>query len=315
MPKNPTTQRPVDTAYDALYGDMGYMEETAPAFVTETEPVEAMPDTPSTGAPSAGEDAYETRERRREAEYERRVELLNRPLDRSLIKQRKGFGNDPATGKPKMLNYLEHHTVTRQLNTIFGPGRWGIGETKIHDFFDPSATDGIPRAVRVTKRLEFTGDSFEYSTLEMTGYSVVRPKAVWENGRQTGEVYSWGAYEMALGNAEAKAFKRAAAQLGEALGLSLYSDDPELPENASEGDAATPSPAPAPMRARGASTTSVPQEPTTSYGNNPAYCDDCGTEIRGYTNRNGKTFTTDDLVNISRAQANGRVLCLDCRRR
>lgn len=252
--------------------------------------------------------AYLANEVRRDmdrlAQYNATVVKLNRPINRELVKQRKGYGRG-KDGQPKMLNYLEHHTVTRLLNDIFGPGRWSVTDTKIEDFFDPSATDGIPRAVRVTKTLSFNDvPGFEYARIEMTGYQVVQQPTTWENGKRVLLPFTWGAYEMALGNAEAKAFKRAAAQLGESLGLALYQDDAETTET----DEVNPSAAPRAQQASGKA------EPTVEYGDNPAYCEDCGGEIRGYTNKQtNKKYTTDDLVNMSRKYANGRVLCYNCR--
>lgn len=266
----------------------------------------------------------EMRYQRRRAEsnraYEKTRALLNRPLDRDLVKQREGYGIDKRTGKTKVLNYLEHHTVTKLLNSIFGPGHWSIGETKIQDFFDPSATDGIPRAVRVTKTLSFSGvEGFDYSPIEMTGYQVVHQPTKWENGKKVLLPYTWGAYEMALGNAEAKAFKRAAAQLGEALGLALYDDDAEVNEVSDEETSgtsgATTTSRPAAPKARPAQQQGGFQEPEVVFGMDPTYCDTCGDVIQGYTNRKtGKTYTTDDLVAISKKQTGGKVLCLNCRR-
>lgn len=230
----------------------------------------------------------------KQREYAHLVEVLDQPLDRRLIKQRKGFGED-THGKQKMLNYLEHHVVTRSLNRVFGYGRWSAQTMDVHDFFDPSATDGIPRAVRVTVQLHVSAPGFEhYEPMTKTGYVVVRPT-------RRGE-YSWGAYEMALGNAEAKAFKRCAAQYGDQFGLSLYDGEEDLFAGDTDEEE-TP-------------TSTKRTSSQASYENDEAAeCEECGKAIRGYTNRTtGKTYTTQQLVDLSKKQANGRVLCLDCRR-
>lgn len=243
------------------------------------------------------------------SEYARIVEELEKPLDRRLIAQREGYGKDKNTGKQKMLNYLEHHVVTRALNRVFGYGRWSSQTLSVQDYFDPKATDGIPRAVRVMAQLHVSAPGFDhYEPMARAGYVAVTPKQVWRDGRKTDEViYTWAAYEMALGNAEAKAIKRCAAQYGDQFGLSLYEGEEALSEaeKADEGEVAE-------HRApRNQPSSEVQRE----YEDDDAVaeCEKCGKEIKGYTNRQGRTYTTQQLVDMSRKQSNGRVLCLDCR--
>lgn len=318
MPKQPNTttqSSDLSHAYDELFG-----VTEAPAVPTTDTMLLVDSQTTASIANMQAEwdedDKDDTRRKARELErqqaYNEVVANLNKPLDRADIKQRKGFGRD-KDGKPKMLNYLEHFTVTRILNKIFGPGHWSITETHIQEFFDPSATDGIPRAVRVTKTLGFNNvEGFDYTQIEMTGYAVVQQPTEWVNGERVLKPYTWAAYEMALGNAERKAVKKAAAQLGDALGLSLYDDDAEV-EGMDETTTSTTASS-APRTATAQQSRQASNEPTVEYGMNPAYCEDCGKEIRGYENRRtGKSYTTDDLVNISKKATGGRIYCLDCR--
>lgn len=229
-------------------------------------------------------------------EYERIIAQLDQPLDRRLVRQREGF-KDKKTGKVKMLDYLGHATVTRAMNRIFGYGRWSQQVTEIKDFVDPNG-NGVPRAVRATVSIHVSAPGFNsYEPMAGTGYQAVIGNY-------------WEAYEMALGNALAKAFKKACAQYGDQFGLSLYPEDEETSADAAEETTTETH----------ATDTRVRNQPSGNtqreYADDEsAECESCGKEIKGYTNRNtGKSYTTQQLVDMSKKQANGKILCLDCRR-
>lgn len=235
-----------------------------------------------------------------EADYRSRVQpLLDEPLDPRVVKQRKGYGKD-RNGKDKMLDYLEWFTVVRQLNRIFGYGKWTTEVVDIKDMgssrHEDPQFDGVPIVVRATVTLRLHGPLWcEYTNVGTCGNAPRTKKYVPGRGMvDCDPYYTWDGYEMAVKGAVSDALKRAATALGDQFGLSLYEKE----------DTAVEPTAPAPTAANVSEA---------DGGDDYAECEDCGKEIKGYVSRDGKEYTTRDLVAISKKYANGHVLCYNCR--
>lgn len=252
----------------------------------------------------------------REAAMAQLQAQLNEPLEEGLTKWRKGYGVDEKTGKTRMLEYLEWHTVTRQLNRIFGANNWSWEVRDIRTFGEDPKT-GVPRVVSAIATLSITWPNGQVTSYTNNGLEVVKGS-------------SWESFEMAFKGAAHDAFKRAATALGEQFGLSLYVKEEETKvarSTAATDSEATTATHSATTHSAAASTPTRREAPrqapsqTSSSADeyNPendtvAYCEDCDREIRGYRHKTtGKVYTTQDLVDISKRNAGGRVLCYNCR--
>lgn len=220
------------------------------------------------------------------------VQLLDSPLPRGVTKTRKGAGGAE-------LEYLEWHYITRQLNSIFGYGRWSTTIKEVR--YLGGDADNAPRGVMVVMQL-----TVEFPGLVDHDHVSYNRTTVFENtGYAPNKGGSWDMLEMATGAATATAFKRCATALGNQFGLSLY----EKGGSDEEAPATTAAPRPAP-----ASTAS-------SSGGAPAYtgqeyfeCADCGKHVQGYTAKTGKVYSTGDLFEMSVKQTGG-LYCYNCKPR
>lgn len=210
---------------------------------------------------------------------------LTAPLDRSELKTR--VIKDGV--KEKKLDYLSHATVARHLNTIFGFGRWSSTIEELTDIGTPDG-QGIPGGVRATVRLivnfpdaagTLYGPVAEYLDV---GFSDVT--RTWDKDKGEYRPRTWQAYKTACLAAPRNAFKRAAANLGEQFGLSLYPDESIPAESASASD-----------------------DKAASNTDKAYVCEVCGREITGYTANSGRAYTVEDIVKFSKRDCGGRVLC------
>lgn len=232
--------------------------------------------------------------------------LLREPLDRKFIKQREGFGRNK-------LDYLEWHTVVRQLNRIVGVNNWSTSNLQVETYGKDEET-GIPLTVTATITLTVTWPVRRWGTSSFTNVGVGTTR-----GGKRG--YTWDAFEMAYKGAVSDALKRCAVNLGEQFGLSLYAKEEDVVD-----EVETPSPAaprqqsqrqlPAPKTAVTEKQQYAPSVSPEDYNpddDETEYCEDCEKEIHGYfSQKMNRVYTTADLVDISKRKAGGRVLCYNC---
>lgn len=225
------------------------------------------------------------------ATYAQVVDQLEADLDRARVKQRDGY-------RGTKLDYLEWTTTVRQLNSIFGYGRWN---TQVKEIVDLAIDDdGIPMGVRATLLLtvqfpdtvERTYPPSSYATYENVGFTATRVNAA---GKRT-----WDAYDMAVKGAVSDALKRCAVNLGNQFGLSLY-------EKGVASASATPT------AQAGSNSGPVYTGNTASQsGSDTAYaCEACGKTIEGYTSKSGKTYTTKQLIDYSTRDCDGHIFCYE----
>lgn len=135
-------------------------------------------------------------------------EILLKGLNPSRVAQRKGGGG-------KSLSYLEAWDVKAHMNRVFGFTGWSWTVTKAEIAFEDAPSD--------TQRNWNVGYKV-IGTLEVAGarYS--------EAAVGSATLPSRGdAHDMAIKTAESDAFKRAAINLGDQFGLSLYNNGSTAP--------------------------------------------------------------------------------------
>jgi DNA recombination protein Rad52 len=142
---------------------------------------------------------------------QRQQEILLQGINPSRIAQRKGGGG-------KSLSYLEAWDVKAHMNRIFGFLNWSADVVSA-DLAYEEHTDGRWNVgYKVILRIRIMGsDMFADTTYtEAAVGSATLP--------QRGE-----AHDMAIKTAESDAFKRAAINLGDQFGLSLYNNGSTAP--------------------------------------------------------------------------------------
>ena len=127
-------------------------------------------------------------------------EQLLKPLNEARVKQRKGGGG-------KSLSYLEAWDVKAHLNRIFGFLNWSADVTSAELMFEEQAGSNWSVGYKVLLCLRVNGVSYTEAAVG----SAQLP--------QRGE-----AHDMAIKTAESDALKRAAINLGDQFGLSLYNN-------------------------------------------------------------------------------------------
>ena len=142
----------------------------------------------------------------------RQQEILLQGINPSRIAQRKGGGG-------KALSYLEAWDVKAHMNRIFGFLNWSAdvvsADLAYEDHADGKWSVGYKVILRL--RIQTSDELFGDTTYtEAAVGSAVLP--------QRGE-----AHDMAIKTAESDAFKRAAINLGDQFGLSLYNNGSTTP--------------------------------------------------------------------------------------
>ncbi len=136
-------------------------------------------------------------------------EILLKGINPSRIAQRQGGGG-------RSLSYLEAWDVKAHLNRIFGFLGWSADVTESQLAFESENNGKWNVGYKVALRLSVGGD-FAYATYtEAAVGSATLP--------QRGE-----AHDMAIKTAESDALKRAAINLGDQFGLSLYNNGSTTP--------------------------------------------------------------------------------------
>lgn len=227
--------------------------------------------------------AQKTDDPEADARYAAIAKQLAQPLDPALVKTRLANPQQPEGPKNPRLKYIEWNNVVRNLNRIFGFGKW---HTDIKEVRYLSKSDGEVFGVQVTMQLTVEFDTKGYRTAYFTntGYSPIS------------SVYQ---IEMATGGATHTALKRCATALGEQFGLDLYDkDESEV--------AAAPAAHSAPAAAKPAT------QPSTLTGDS-FDCQDCGKEVKGYySTKQQRDYTTQDLYEMSMKQTGG-LYCFKCK--
>lgn len=192
-----------------------------------------------------------------EAEKKLVMEKLAAPVPAQFIRQRQGYNG------AKSYSYVDQAYVIRRLNEFFGLD-WNstVKELKV--------IDRVAYAVVCI--------STKYGHREDAGVNAIQAARNEEADDR--------AYDTAIKGAVSDALKRAARQLGEALGLSLY------PDIAAEGG--------------------VQQPAAQEASNGKIYCDEpnCGREIRGFTGRDGTVISTESWAASMRRKLGG-AYCYD----
>lgn len=218
------------------------------------------------------------------------VEILASPLDPANVKERKGFNGE-------MLRYLDGKYVIKTLNRIFGYGNWGYYTSAVTDMaLDPETHIPMAVSANVTLWVQFPGEDGRRAEFSDTGFGENVQPGFWDAEKKIRVLKprTWGGYEMARKGAVTDALKRCAANLGDQFGLSLKGkeDGPASAGTTSAPSSSTRSGAPTPEAGTGVENT----------------CEVCGEELRGYTTKTGKTYTTADMVKFS-LRDTGKVLC------
>lgn len=139
-------------------------------------------------------------------------------------------------GQGRKLDYVSSYYVISQLNRILGPNNWGYTSevTKLHEgtiedrYGKPVHTVHYTAKVRLAVKFP-DGETTEYGDY---GY-----------GDGTDKVNPGKAHELAIKESITDGLKRCAKNLGNRIGLALYSKEQE---NVAEAPVAQASPAPAP---------------------------------------------------------------------
>jgi len=238
-------------------------------------------------------DRYKERRTRIAQRRQHVDDLLNQPLDRSLVKQR--YGGKTKDGKVFNLDYLEWPTVVRNLNRIFGYGHWNM-DVVHRDYLGQQPKSGAPYAVVVTVKLSVIFDTEDYESAEYTNVG-------------TGEVRydDWKGLDMAVKGAVWDGVKRCATALGDQFGLSLY--DKETPAEDSEESYEKQETG---ARVSQFKPRQIPPSNGTSGVGESFACEDCGKSVTGYTSKTGKVYSTQDLYEMSVRQTGGGY-CYTCK--
>lgn len=223
------------------------------------------------------------------------VQALQQPIETSLVKRRLVNPKQPHHPKTNpYLDYLEWPTVVRNLNRIFGFGRWNM-EVVRTDFMGQQPNSSAPYMVVATVTLTVT-----FPNYETVGYTNVG----------TGDVRydNWKGVDMAVKGAVWDGVKRCATALGDQFGLSLYEKEaPESTESTEETE--TEEPKVSQFKPR----TTPPSPSKSGKGMEYFECEDCGDKVRGYTSKTGKTYTAQDLYEMSVKYA-GAGYCWTCKK-
>lgn len=131
---------------------------------------------------------------------EKQREQLLKPINESRIAQRKGGGG-------RMLSYLEAWDVRAHMIRIFGFAEWSWVVTQAELVYEDERDGKWDVAYKVLGSLQVDGAIYAEAAV---GSSRLPSR---------GE-----AHDMAVKTAESDAFKRAAVNLGDQFGLSLYSN-------------------------------------------------------------------------------------------
>jgi recombination DNA repair RAD52 pathway protein len=134
-------------------------------------------------------------------------EILLKGLNPSRIAQRKGGGG-------KSLSYLEAWDVKAHLNRIFGFCGWSWEVLSAELAYEYEAGTNWAVGYRVIGRLTIHGTEAVYTEAS------VGPAQLPQRGE---------AHDMAIKTAESDAIKRAAINLGDQFGLSLYNNGSTVP--------------------------------------------------------------------------------------
>lgn len=132
-------------------------------------------------------------------------EILLKGINAERIAQRKGGGG-------KALSYLEAWDVKAHMNRIFGFLNWSADVLSADLAYEDNSDGKWSVGYKVVLRLSVNGASYTEAAVG----SAVLPSR--------GE-----AHDMAIKTAESDAFKRAAINLGDQFGLSLYNNGSTAP--------------------------------------------------------------------------------------
>lgn len=135
------------------------------------------------------------------------IEQLLKPINTSRISQRRGGGG-------KSLSYLEAWDVKAHLIRVFGYGEWSSDVLSAELAFEQEVGSNWNVAYKVILRLRVSATGATYTEAAVGTASLP----------QRGE-----AHDMAVKTAESDALKRAAINLGDQFGLSLYNDGSTQP--------------------------------------------------------------------------------------
>jgi DNA repair and recombination protein RAD52 len=136
---------------------------------------------------------------------QRQIDLLNQPLSRGKVSNRKGSGG-------RTLSYVEWHECVRVANEIFGFGGWTaetleLSEIATYTYKDKSGAEKPKVTYRARVRVQIMATG---ATYDGWGYGEgIDP--------DLGQ-----AHESAFKEAESDATKRALRNLGDQFGLALY---------------------------------------------------------------------------------------------
>lgn len=137
----------------------------------------------------------------------RQQEVLLKPINSSRISQRKGGGG-------KALSYLEAWDVKAHLIRVFGFGEWSADVLSAELAFEDQVNSNWNVGYKVILRLSIPATGATYTEAAVGTASLP----------QRGE-----AHDMAVKTAESDALKRAAINLGDQFGLSLYNNGSTAP--------------------------------------------------------------------------------------
>jgi recombination DNA repair RAD52 pathway protein len=137
---------------------------------------------------------------------------LNELIPTNLVKQREGGGG-------KQLSYLEGHTVIGALNRIFGPLNWASETKEMECLYQGEVTNSYGKKInyvsyRAKVRLVVVGPDGKATEHTLNGFG---------DGQDRDNIGK--AHELAIKEAETDALKRAAKNLGNIMGLELYSKE------------------------------------------------------------------------------------------
>ena len=136
---------------------------------------------------------------------EKQREQLLKPINESRIAQRKGGGG-------RMLSYLEAWDVKAHMIRVFGFAKWSWHVTSAELVFEEEKDGKWSVGYKVLGTLSVSDSIYSEAAV---GASTLP---------QRGE-----AHDMAIKTAESDAFKRAAINLGDQFGLSLYNNGTTRP--------------------------------------------------------------------------------------
>ncbi len=144
------------------------------------------------------------------------TDALLRGVKASRVKQRPGSNG-------KQFSYLEGYEVRANLNRIFGFGSWNVEVTDLTEVYSGAEKKEDGRRLwhvsyRATVRLSIRNDSLSFFT---TYEDVACDEAINPNRAE--------ATDQAIKSAVTSALKRAAANLGDQFGLSLYREGSTRP--------------------------------------------------------------------------------------